>query len=74
MEFSRGVLFACCLLVWAIVVSAIEQTIRRNGLQEDLSAWTFGQALAISMVILSVMKAVSAVKNKWWPGNESLKA
>lgn len=74
MEFCRGLVFAICLLVWAIVVSAIEQTIQRVGLQEDLSAWTFGQALAISMVILSVVKGVSAVKNKWWPGNETLKA
>ncbi|KAG8716558.1 hypothetical protein FRC09_015575 [Ceratobasidium sp. 395] len=58
---GKIVFFVTGFCYWAVCLLVIEQTIRHNGMQAALSPWTFGQALAVSVVFSSVWAAAYAV-------------
>jgi hypothetical protein len=52
------------------VISMLEAILRRNDLGPGIEAWTFGQVLAMMMLIGPLVEVVSALRKKAGGGDE----
>jgi hypothetical protein len=53
------------LFIWVSIMVSVEQVIQRNGQQVTLNEWAFGQTLALSLSLLSIIQAVSTWRKHW---------
>ncbi|KAF8606084.1 hypothetical protein BDV93DRAFT_604624 [Ceratobasidium sp. AG-I] len=53
------------IFVWAVILASIEQTIQRNNQERAMSEWSFGQTLAVSVTLSSIVQARTQWKEHW---------
>ena len=53
------------IFVWIVVLASIEQTIQRNNQGAAMSEWSFGQTLAVSVTLSSIVQARLKWKQHW---------